>query len=535
MESVFLITEIQIIIVLLVASAVAIITRYINIPYTVALVLAGLVLAFQTNIELEMTPDLVLFVFAPPLLFEAALHVDIRKLRADFIPILTMAIPGVLLSAFVVGGVLAFLGILSFPVGLLFGALISATDPVAVVATFRSVGAPKRLTTLVEGESLFNDGTSVVLFGIVLALVQHGEFSLIEGIFDFFKESVGGIAVGALFGYLAAQLIARIDDYLIEITITTLAAYASFALGQYFHFSGVLAVVAAGLLSGALGPRGMSPTTRIVLFNFWEYLAFLANSLVFILIGLNVDGAILQQFLVPAILAVVAVLASRAINVYGLGSLIRLIKPDLPQSYLHVLYWGGLRGAISLALVLSIPFAVQERSELLAMTFAVVLFTLLIQATTIPTLLRRLGMTQASTTPVEYEMLQGKLLATRAARRHLDRLYQEGALVPAAWDTVTRELEANEQALNQATNDMLTEHPELHEKIVYLTRKEVLRAQRSALSDLAHEGLLSDEALAELEAEVDEAIQSPDAGLLALDVEEFVEQVEAVTAEGAKA
>lgn len=520
MESVFLITEIQVIVVLMVASAVAVLTRYVKIPYTVALVLAGLVMAFQTNIQLEMTPELVLFIFAPPLLFEAALHVDTGKLRTDLLPILTMAIPGVLISAFVVGGVLAATGLLTFPVGLLFGALIAATDPVAVVATFRAVGAPKRLTTLVEGESLFNDGTAVVLFGIVLGLVQNGEFSLVEGIIHFFQESIGGIAVGALLGYAAAQLIARIDDYLIEITITTIAAYASFALAQYFHFSGVLGVVAAGLVNGALGPRGMSPTTRIVLFNFWEYVAFLANSVIFILIGLNVDGSSLQQFIMPAIFAVVAVLASRAINVYGLGALLRLFRPDLPRSYLHVLYWGGLRGALSLALVLSIPFAVQERTELLAMTFAVVLFTLLIQATTIPTLLQRLGMTQASTTPLEYERLQGKLLATRASRRHLDRLYNEGALIPLAWETVKKELDANEKTLSDATYGLLSENPELHEEIVRLARQETLRAQRAALSDLAHEGLLSGDVLAQLEAELDEAIQSPDVGLLALNTEE---------------
>ncbi|MCB0145276.1 MAG: Na+/H+ antiporter [Caldilineaceae bacterium] len=508
------------IVVLIVASAVAVLTRYVKFPYTVALVLAGLVLALQTDIQIEMTPELVLFIFAPPLLFEAALHLDLRKLRADLIPIATMAVPGVLISAFAIGGVLAFMGVLPFSVGLLFGALISATDPVAVVATFRAVGAPKRLTTIVEGESLFNDGTAVVLFGIVLGLVQHGEFSLAEGLYDFLRESIGGMAVGALLGYTCAQLIARIDDYLIETTLTTIAAYASFALAQYLHFSGVLGVVAAGLVMGSLGPRGMSPTTRIVLFNFWEYLAFLANSVVFILIGLNVDSTSLQRFFMPALFAVFAVLASRAINVYGLGAILRFFKPDLPRSYLHVLYWGGLRGALSLALVLSLPFAVQERTELLAMTFGVVLFTLLIQATTIPTLLRQLGMTQADTTPIEYERLQGKLLASRASRRHLDRLYSEGALIPYAWETVKKELDANEKMLSQATYTMLSERPDLHDKIVSLARVDTLRAQRAALSNLAHEGLLSGDALAQLTAELDEAIQSPDAGSLALYMEE---------------
>jgi len=440
-ESALLSVEIAVIIVLIVASVVAVVTRYIRIPYTVALVLAGLALAFREDLRIELTPDLVLALFAPPLLFEAALHIEMRKLRSDLVPIVTMAVPGVLLSALLVAGLLTLEGVLPFPLALLFGALISATDPVAVVATFRSVGAPKRLTTLVEGESLFNDGTAVVLFTVVLGFAVGGEFAFAEGVREFVIEVAGGLAVGVALGYLSAQIIARIDDYLVEITVTTVVAFGSYLLADQLHFSGVLAVVAAGLVNGNLGPRGMSPTTRIALFNFWEYLAFLANSLLFVLIGMNVDGSDLQRFILPALLGVAAVLLARAINVYGLGSLIRLFKPDLPYSYMHVMFWGGLRGAISLAMVLSIPLAVTERSELIAMTFAVVLFTLLIQATTIQWLLSRLGLTAASTVPVEYERIQGKLLATRAASRHLDRLYNEGALVPQAWNQVKAELD----------------------------------------------------------------------------------------------
>lgn len=521
MESAFILVETQVVVVLIIASIVAMLTSYIRIPYTVALVLAGLALAFQQQLRIEMTPDLVLALFVPPLLFEAALHLELRKLRSDLAPIVMMAVPGVLLSALIVAGVLTGAGVLSFPVALLFGALISATDPVAVVATFRSVGAPKRLTTLVEGESLFNDGTAVVFFHVVLAFAISGEFSMAEGLRDFVLEVVGGLAVGVAAGYLVAQLIARIDDYLIEITLTTILAYGSYLLADNFHFSGVLAVVAAGLINGNLGPRGMSPTTRIVLFNFWEYLAFLANSFVFVLIGMNVDGPDLQRFIWPALLAVVAVLVSRAVNVYGLGILFRFFhKPKLPTPYLHVMYWGGLRGAISLAMALSIPRVLEERNELIQMAFAVVLFTLLIQATTIPTLLRRLGLTKTSDTPLEYERIQGKLLATRAASRHLDRLYNEGAMVPQAWTRVKQELDASEQELNAATEAMLIEHPELQQQILHLARMETLRAQRAALSDLAQDGLLSQEALAELEAEVDEAIASPDAGLLALNDDE---------------
>ncbi|MBV7335779.1 Na+/H+ antiporter [Chloroflexi bacterium TSY] len=525
--------ELQVVVVMMIAASVAVLTRYIRIPYTVALVLAGLAISFQDTLRIEMTPNLVLAFLVPPLLFEAALHVELNRLRADIMYIMSMAVPGVLISAFSVAGILSLTGILSFPVALLFGALISATDPVAVVATFRAVGAPKRLTILMEGESLFNDGTAVVLFNVVLAVVVasvaggHGhEFSLSHAITEFVVEVAGGLLVGVVLGFVAAELIARIDDYLIEITLTTIAAYGSYLLADSvsiagFHFSGVLAVVAAGLVNGNYGPRGMSPTTRIVLFNFWEYLAFLANSLVFVLIGMNVRPELLLQFSVPALLAVVAVLASRAINVYGLGGLVRSLQPTVPIPYLHIMYWGGLRGAISLAMALSIPLVMGDiRNELLAMTFAVVLFTLLIQATTIPSLLERLNLTKSSTTPIEYERLQGKLLATHAARRHLDHLFNEGALVPQAWEQVKSELDSRDQELSAATSEMLAQHPELQQKIVHLARLETLRAERAALDDLAQEGLLSSEALAELQAEIDAAIISPTAGMIALDQEQ---------------
>ena len=330
-----------------------------------------------------------------------------------------------------------------------------------------------------EGESLFNDGTAIVLFNIVLIWVLEGTFSPVEGVIEFFVVSGGGLLVGLVLGYAVAGLIARIDDYLIEITLTTILAYGSYLFAEQFHVSGVLAVVAAGLVNGNLGHQGMSPTTRIVLTNFWEYLAFVANSLVFILIGMSVDLEILAKFAWPAVLAVLAVLAARAITTYSVGASLRLFQRELSLSYLHVMFWGGLRGAVSLALVLSLPYAVSERSELLAMTFAVVLFTLLAQATTLPSLIRRLGLA-GKPNSLGYERLQGQLLAVRAAHRHLDRLYHEGAVVTPVRDTIRAELETQDQELATQMRSLLAEHPELEAQIVALTRQEVMRAQRGA-------------------------------------------------------
>ena len=267
---------------LLIVSVVAILVRRFRIPYTVALVLAGLALSFRERLGIELTPELILALLLPPLVFEAALHIRLIDLRRQMGMIALLAVPGVVLNMLVAGGVLSFGTGLPIGLALIFGALIAATDPVSVVAIFRLLGAPKRLEVLLESESLFNDGTAIVLFSLALEAFSIGEFSLSSAVMDFVRVAGGGILVGLTLGWLMSRLVAQVDDYLVETTLTTVLAFGSYVVAEQFHMSGVLAVVAAGLMSGSLGEREMSPTTRIVLTNFWEYVAFLANSAVFL-------------------------------------------------------------------------------------------------------------------------------------------------------------------------------------------------------------------------------------------------------------
>ncbi len=508
-----LVTEITVVFILMVVALVALLVRYVRIPYTVALVLAGLALSLIPQWRLTLTPELVLGLFVPPLVFEAAFHLQLRDLRAVAVPVGTMAMLGVALSTVLIGWGLSTAGVLPWNVALLFGALISATDPVAVVALFRALGAPQRLTTLLEGESLFNDGTAIVLFQIMTLLVLEGMLDPVAGLVKFVQVAAGGIVIGLALGYLVAALIARIDDYLIETTLTTVLAYGAYLTAEQVHVSGVLAVVAAGLVNGNLGPRGMSPTTRIVVFNFWEYIAFVANSFVFLLIGMNVKW---QDMIVyaPAIgVAIGVVILARAVTVYGTATLLRWTGQAPPAAYQHVLFWGGLRGAISLALALTLmEHDIPAREEILALTVGVVLFTLLVQGTTVRFLVERLGLVRYHPVRQAYERLQGELLALRAARRHIDRLREEGALIPQAWQHVTQRLTVREQELEQAIARLVEEHPSLEKEAIALAWEEALRAQRAALLHLAQEGLLSADVIHDLVAQIDTALVEPSTG-----------------------
>lgn len=503
----FLNTETLIIELLLIVSLVAIIVRRLQVPYTVALVIVGLLLTAQSQLKIELTPELILALFVPPLVFEAAFHLNLNELRRNIGVILLLAIPGVILTMLIVGGMVSIGTGLALPIALTFGALIAATDPVAVVSLFRMLGVPKRLAVLVEGESLMNDGTAMVLFNLMLAIVATGKFNLAMSAIDFVRISLGGVVVGLVLGWAISRLIARIDDYLIETTLTTVLAFGSYLIAEELHFSGVLAVVAAGLINGNLGPQGMSPTTRIVLFNFWEYVAFLANSLVFLILGLEVDIPALMAAWNPIVWAIGGVMTARVIVVYGLSLVARYVAEPVSLRWQHVLSWGGLRGALSLALALSLPASFgDERTLLRTMAFGVVLFTLLVQATTMGPFIRRLGIIMRNPEQVEYEKRHARLIALRSAENHLERRYREGLLSSHTWETLRPKLQEQLTLLAEAVRESLRSAPALEAEEMDTARREILRAQRSAFMGMLQDGVISSEVYENLSAEIDATI-----------------------------
>jgi len=509
-ENIILVEEV-IVLLLLIASVVAITARRLRLPYTVGLVLIGLALTFLTSADINLSPQIILALLVPPLVFESAFHIRLGDLRRDFWLILTLAVPGVILATLLVSGVVSWGAGLAIPAAMVFGALVSATDPVSVVALFRRLGVPHRLQLLLEGESLFNDGTAIVMFNLMLGFASAGEFNLILGIRNFLMVAGGGTLIGIALGTLISQFINRIDDPLVETTLTTVLAFGAYLIAESLHVSGVLAVVAAGIVNGNVGPSGMSPTTRVVVFNFWEYAAFLSNSLVFLLIGLTIDMDIMIANWQAIGWAILGALLARMVSIYGFS----LFNREISWKWKHVLFWGGLRGAIALALALSLPTTgplAAERGRLQAMAFGLVLFTLLFQGSTFDWLVKRLKLVDRSKVQEEYERRHARFVAGRAAHDYIRRMSQQGLISEHAWQRLSPLLEHRASALAEAVKEVITSDPLVESEELDTAHRESLRAQRAALTGLLRDGVISEEVYSQLVGEVDTALTDTNVG-----------------------
>ena len=380
--------------ILLTASLVAMISRRLRLPYSVGLVIAGIVLALvPSTAELPLTRDLIFNIFLPPLVFEAALQLEWKAFRRDLPLTAGLAFVGVMIAAaFVAAGMHFAIGWTWIGAGL-FGVLIAATDPVSVIAAFREMRVARRLSMVMESESLLNDGAAAVGF-ILLATIATGEAMTPVAIFgSLLWTVVGGVLSGIVVAGVLLFIAGRTEDHLVEITLTTIAAYGSFLIAEHFHMSGVLASLAAGLLVGNAGlRRAISEGGRSHVLAFWEYAAFLANSVVFILIGSHEAHQPVRLVTAAAAAAVVLVLAGRALAVYPFCALLARTRVKIDYRYQHALVWGGLRGALALALALALPGDVPERQEIIVVSFAVVAFSIFVQGLTMPWLVRRLGL-----------------------------------------------------------------------------------------------------------------------------------------------
>jgi CPA1 family monovalent cation:H+ antiporter len=383
------------ILLLILAAVVAVLSRWLRVQYTLALLVFGLALgALGVVPAVPLTSRVILLLFLPPLLFEAAFALDLRLLWGTRRGVLALAFPGTLLATVVGGAIVYWRTAVPWSVALVFGAMIAATDPVAVLATFRQLGADKKLSVLLEGESLFNDGIALSLF-LALVSAVGGGFELGHAAREFFLSVLGGALFGLVVGWGGHYLVALSDEHLTEMIISVAVAYGAFLGAEELHFSGVMATLVAGMTLSRLGrTRGwvFSGGSAQLLDDLWEFLTFVANTALFLLMGLAAPGAGLQDYPQFVAWGVAAALVGRAAVAYGLGSLLGPLGFRLSWAERHVVFWGGLRGAVALAAALSLPPDFPHRQQLLAMTYGVVLFTVLAQGLTIAPLVRRLGL-----------------------------------------------------------------------------------------------------------------------------------------------
>lgn len=496
----------------IVATAVAIAVQRLAVPYTVALVFTGLVLGLLHAFEApHLTKALLFNVFLPGLLFEAAFHIEFKQFWRNRFTINSLALPGVVaaiaLTALIltpVANTLHFVQDFTWKHALVFGAIISATDPIAVVAVFKSLGVPKRLSVLLEGESLLNDGVAIVFFTLSVALVTGRVVTGGGLVFDFLKIVGIGALIGAGVGLAVSQVIKQVDDPMIEITLTTIAAYGSFLAAEHFHYSGVIATVSAGMLCGNYGARvGMSPSTRMAVEAFWEYVAFALNSIVFLLIGFEVQFQALLASWQAILVAYLVVTGGRALIIFGASSVLRRTRERIPWAWSVVLTWGGLRGGLPMVLVLSLPKDFPHHDLLVSMTFGVVLLSILVHGLSMSPLLRWLGIVSGHQEHAEYELTRGKLQAAQAALEEIDRMSRAHFTNPEVLVSLRREYEQKVERDNAALDEFRVERLQLHAEEVQWARRHLLLVEKGVVIDAFHHGVLSQTVQEKLLADID--------------------------------
>ncbi len=507
----------------IVATAVAIAVQRLSIPYTVALVLAGLGLGLVHAFEPpHLTKELLFGIFLPGLIFEAAFHIEFNQLWRNRLAVASLALPGVVAATALTTIILTpmasslyFVKSFTWEHALVFGALISATDPIAVIAIFRNLGVPNRLAVLLDGESLLNDGTAIVFFTLSLALVAGTEITALRLFFDFVKMVGIGAIIGIVIGLAVSQIIKQVDDPMIEITLTTIAAYGSFLAAEHFHYSGVIATVSAGMLCGNYGARvGMSPSTRVAVETFWEYMAFALNSIVFLLIGLEVNFGKLFASWPVIIVAYLVVTLGRGLIILMVCSVLRATRERIPWAWSAILTWGGLRGGLPMVLVLSLSSDFPHRDLLVSMTFGVVVISILVHGLTMSSFLRWFGVVQGSRARGEYELARTRLQSARAALEEIDHMGRVHFIRTELLDKLRNEYDEKIEEDKAKLDEVGSEKGQLYTEEIRWARRRLLLVEKRAVINAFHHGTVGREIYEKLLADIDARILQVESGEL---------------------
>ena len=497
------------------ASLLAVAANRLRIPYTVALVLGGLLLgSLHLFLAPVLTHDLLFTIFLPGLVFESAYHLSASALWRDRLVIFGLAVPGVLVSMVVTALVFLWtsrylpdLTAVRMPLGiaLVFGAAVAATDPISVLAIFRELQAPQRLTFLVESESLLNDGTAIVFFTLFLTMVVGKPVTVSALTVGFLAVVGGGALVGTIFGWLISEVIKRVNDGMVEITFTILAAYGSFLVAMQLGYSGVISTVVAGLICGNYGAkRGMAPSVRLTVNTFWEYIGFALNSLVFLLVGLTIRLPDLLRIWPLVIAAYVAITIARGAVIYSMGALLSRSRARMPWSWNFVLIWGGIRGALSMVLALSLPQHFPFREILINLVFGVVLLTILIQGLSISPVARALGvLNRRLHLPADFEMQRMRITMAQMGLQEIDRLRYEGVRDPRALDALTAYCSQESEDAKDLLSRLDIADEDRFRTDFSRSYRRLLTIQKQQLLDARQESLIGHENFERLTADID--------------------------------
>jgi len=508
------------------ATALAFVARRIGVAYPIVLVLGGLALGLVLSAmpdppSVELAPNLVFLLFLPPILFAAGYFTPIRDFKANLRPIGLLAVGLVLFTTVVVGGVLLALLPQLGPAAFALGAIVAPPDAVAATAIFRRLGVAPRIVTILEGESLINDATALIVYRFAVAAVASGTFSVVQGGAEFVVVAAGGIAIGAIVGLGLISIWRRVNDPTLELVISLLVPFAAYLPAENLHVSGVLAVVTAGIIAGRHAARTLSPNARLMGTGVWSVLIFVINGFAFLLIGLQLPGIIhaLTAFSAGQLVGLGVVVSATTILARiawvfpatyiprWVSAKLRTSDPPPPIGAIFVISWAGMRGVVSLAAALALPPGVPDRPLLIYLTLCVILATLVGQGLTLPWIVRRLGVVSGSSLEVEERV--ARQAVTDAARQRLEALVTEYPDHLELVDNLRAELEhdAGHAAGPDTDRDLDAEARERleHQEI----RLALVAAQREAVIRLRDDGVIGDEALRLVERDLDlEAVRA---------------------------
>lgn len=503
---------------LIMATVVALVSQKLRIPYITGLVLAGLPITEVFSRRVGLDPTLVLNLFLPILIFEAAINTDISRLRSTFKPIALLAGPGSLISSAIIATVVKYgLGLDWIP-ALLIGVILANTDTVSMIAVFKEIRVPARLSTIVEGETLFNDAAALVSFNLILIIYTTGSLSAVDGIKEILVVALGGGILGAALGYVCLPIFTRLDDPLSSLLLTVALALGTFQLGQFLGVSGAVAVVIAGLVFGNFGlNRSASASDRISLLSFWEYAGFGVNTFIFLLIGIEINPGSLWKISPSILLVVLAYQLGRIISVYVLLAGLRRFDRPIPLRWQHVLFLGNIKGSLSMALAVAIPLALTGRELIIELVFGSVLFSLVIQGLALPWMIKRLNIGGISSAIQEARKLQLQLIVAKAAQDELDSLLKSGVLPKAVYEELWASYQVKVAKAEGTLRDFYNQYrmseldSDRHEsdtRGLDTIRRRLLLAEKGAASDALRKSIIPEDLVQPYIRDLDEKLLS---------------------------